>query len=371
MDPMQIIFDSDSSSSSSSHSDDELKAVISNLFLPELLKDVSKNNNFCEETVPSYTDKQFVEHFRVSRQIVATLKRDFEESEFYSKKDTGFQRIDSEKCILAFLWFTSNEGAAFRDVADRFDLSMSILHGIVNIVHFLSNLSRSVIVWPLAPEANNIARIFAEMRFPGAIGCIDGSHIKIDTPREDPDSYLNRKKFHSIQISGKFVQYPAILCQYMQVICDDNRKIKDVFIGYPGSVHDARVFRNSPLCQNLGQWCKDWVILGDSAHPCLRNLLTPYKETGSLSQVQKSVNKKLSHCRVLIEHTIGLLKQRFRQLYHFKSRDIKFICHFIRACCVLDNLCIDSNVVLDEAVDVGDEGNENPFNDHVQYDGHN
>ncbi|CAH1968546.1 unnamed protein product [Acanthoscelides obtectus] len=58
---MQIIFDSDSSSSSSSDSDDELEAVISNLFLPELLKDVSKNNNFCEELY--YTDKQFVEHF--------------------------------------------------------------------------------------------------------------------------------------------------------------------------------------------------------------------------------------------------------------------------------------------------------------------
>ncbi|CAH1988141.1 unnamed protein product [Acanthoscelides obtectus] len=194
------------------------------------------------------------------------------------------------------------------------------------------------------------------MGFPGAIGCKDGSHIKIDTPREDPDSYLNRKKFHSIQ---------------MQVICDDNRKIRVVFIGCPGSVHHARVFRNSPLCQNLGLWCKDWVILGDSAYPCLRNLLTPYKDTGSLSQVQKSFNKKLGHGRVLTEHTIGLLKQRFRQLYHIKSRDIKFICHFIRACCVLHNLCIDNNVVLDEAVDVGDEGNENPFNEHVQDDGHN
>ncbi|CAH1989726.1 unnamed protein product [Acanthoscelides obtectus] len=47
----------------------------------------------------------------------------------------------------------------------------------------------------------------------------------------------------------------------MQVISDDNRKIRDVFIGYPGSVHDARLFRNSPLCQNLGQLCKDWGMM--------------------------------------------------------------------------------------------------------------
>lgn len=36
-----------------------------------------------------------------------------------------------------------------------------------------------------------------------------------------------------------------------------------------------------------------------------------------------------------------MLKQRFRQLYHQKLRDISLICQFIRACCVLHNLCLD------------------------------
>lgn len=30
---------------------------------------------------------------------------------------------------------------------------------------------------------------------------IDSTHIKIDTPFEDPVSYFNRKKYHSIHIS--------------------------------------------------------------------------------------------------------------------------------------------------------------------------
>lgn len=38
------------------------------------------------------------------------------------------------------------------------------------------------------------------MGFPGVIGVIDGSHIRIDTPSEDPVSYFNKKKFYSIHV---------------------------------------------------------------------------------------------------------------------------------------------------------------------------
>lgn len=131
----------------------------------------------------------------------------------------------------------------------------------------------------------------------------------------------------------------------MQAVCDSRHKIIDVFIGFPGSVHDARVFRSSPLFNTLEEKCGENYILGDSAYPCLRNLLTPYKDTGALTNVQKQYNKKLSHCRVVIEHTFGILKQKFRQLYHLKLRDITVICHFIRACCVLHNMSIEDDTV--------------------------
>ncbi|KAJ8911920.1 hypothetical protein NQ315_016261 [Exocentrus adspersus] len=323
-------------SSSSSESDDNLIDVISAIAVAEGLQDRPKNEGFVENIVPTYSDQQFVEHFRVSRRIVHQLSVDFQESEYYAKTDKGFKRITSEKCILAFLWFASNQTVSYRDVSDRFNLSLSTLYCVVQKVsRFLSDLAENVIVWPTREECQRLSEEFGRMGFPGAIACIDGTHIKLDTPSDDPDSYLNRKKYHSIQ---------------MQVVCDSNRKIRDVFIGFPGSVHDARVFRNSPLSHSIQEKCGDWFILGDSAYPCLRNLLTPYKETENLRNVHKNFNKKLSHCRVLIEHTIELLKQRFRQLYHVKFRKIESICHFIRACCVLDNICVDENVI-EPAVD--------------------
>lgn len=125
----------------------------------------------------------------------------FEHSEYYPKKDTGFARISSEKCILAFLWYACNEAISYRDVADWFDMSVSTLHGVVNnVTKFLSKMSADMILWPSPQECQSISTAFEEMGFPGVIGCIDGTHIRIDTPNEDADSYLNRKKYHSIQV---------------------------------------------------------------------------------------------------------------------------------------------------------------------------
>lgn len=35
--------------------------------------------------------------------------------------------------------------------------------------------------------------------FPQTIGAIDGTHINIPAPKENPEAYINRKGHHSIQ----------------------------------------------------------------------------------------------------------------------------------------------------------------------------
>ncbi|XP_050301055.1 putative nuclease HARBI1 [Anthonomus grandis grandis] len=312
-------------SSDTSASSDDLEGVLE-VVIPEVLQHRQKNENYAESIMPMYTEQEFLEHFKVPRLVVIELARDFQESEYYPKKDTGFLRIGAEKSICIFIWYASHEAASFRDVSDRFNIAISTLHVLIhNVTYFLSNKSKEVICWPTENEKVVIEQQFLEMGFPGVLGAMDGSHVRIDQPKNDPESYLNRKKFYSIQF---------------QVVCDSSRKIRDVFIGFPGSVHDARVFNNSPLFHSLPEKCGEKVILADSAYPCLRNVLTPYKDNGNLSEIEKNFNIKLSHCRIVIEHVFGILKQKFRQLYHLKLRDETLICHFIRACCVLHNLTL-------------------------------
>jgi len=225
------------------------------------------------------------------------------------------------------MWFVGHQTASFRDVADRFNITLSSLHRIIErLTYFLSNYSPQIIKWPNDEEKRESEISFRANGFPMAIGAIDGCHIKIDKPDNDPDSYINRKGYYSIQ---------------MQVVCDHNRKIIDFFAGYPGSVHDSRVFRNSPICNTLEEKCGPYFLLGDSGYPLQTRLMTPFKDRGQLTRKQFNYNLKLSQNRYRIEHCFGILKQKFRQLYHLKFRNIIKIVHFMRACCVLHNIAID------------------------------
>lgn len=48
-----------------------------------------------------------------------------------------------------------------------------------------------------------IKEVFEEGGFPGVVGVIDGTHVSIRAPMEEPDAYINRKKFYSIQVQVK------------------------------------------------------------------------------------------------------------------------------------------------------------------------
>lgn len=129
----------------------------------------------------------------------------------------------------------------------------------------------------------------------------------------------------------------------MQVVCDHQMKIIDLFVGFPGSVHDSRVFRNSPLHNNLANKCGRYFLLADSGYPLKTNVLTPFKDRGNLTRREQNYNLKLARNRYVVEHCFGLLKQKFRQLFHMKLRSVPLIVHFIRAACVLHNIALHDN----------------------------
>lgn len=104
--------------------------------------------------------------------------------------------------VYIFLWYAGHQTSSYRDVADRFNITISALFRVIKRVeYFLSNLAPEVITWPNVVEKNEIELFFRQKNgFPGIIGVIDGTHIKIDKPEEDPESYINRKGYYSIQV---------------------------------------------------------------------------------------------------------------------------------------------------------------------------
>ena len=86
------------------------------------------------------------------------------------------------------------------------------------------------------PQQENLREIVEGFEilwgFPQAAGAIDGTHIPIIRPDESASDYYNRKGYYSI---------------IMQAMVDHRGWFMDVYIGWPGKVHDARVFVNSAL----------------------------------------------------------------------------------------------------------------------------
>ena len=64
------------------------------------------------------------------------------------------------------------------------------------------------------------------------VAAVDGCHVPIIGPRQSPEDYVNRKGFPSL---------------ILQELVDCNYLFLDICVGWPGKVHDARVFKNSSL----------------------------------------------------------------------------------------------------------------------------
>ncbi|KAH8037820.1 hypothetical protein HPB51_017320 [Rhipicephalus microplus] len=310
-----------------------------------------------ESIIGRYHEYEFKRLFRLSRETFDSFRAKFKTSAFYPRAVQGRQQISAEKtCLIALVYLGSQ--ISMYAIGDKFDVTESSVHVCVTrVVHFLHAISDEIICWPSSAEVTRIKNGFlAKSKGKGprnTIGCIDGSHIGILTPSESTQSYFNRKKWPSIILQG---------------ICDDRNKLLNVFIVFPGSVHDARVLRESPFFARAIQECEDNYILGDSAYPLMPWLMTPFKDNGSSFPTwKKSFNKRHSQQRVLIENTFGLLKQRFRRLYLVDAKSVQQCCYIVMAACVLHNMCNDERDFLEELAtlpqeeDVGNDESEGDF----------
>jgi hypothetical protein len=198
-------------------------------------------------------------------------------------------------------------------MGDRFNVTDSSIlrcrEQIFSVV--LCSLNKKFIFLPHDENVKNniIDDFYTASQFPNVLGVIDGTHIRIVGPHEHPQVYMNRKKFHSIVLQG---------------ICAHNLQFLHVVAGWPGSVHDARILRNSDIWNICPLWCgPNNHLLGDGAYPLRSWLLKPFRNNGHLTRIQRRFNYRLSSTRAAIERAFGLLKGRFRLLQLLDTKPLK------------------------------------------------
>ena len=150
--------------------------------------------------------------------------------------------------------------------------------------------------------------------------------------------YVNRKGYHSV---------------VMQAVVDCKYVFRDIVIGWPGSVHDARVLSNSEIFKigeqnkllpedyhvNVGGKLIGPVILGDPAYPLLPWLLKPYPEKLNTIRQHRRFNYRLIRARVTVENAFGRWRGRFRRFLKRVDMDISNLIIVLAASCILHNIC--------------------------------
>jgi hypothetical protein len=181
----------------------------------------------------------------------------------------------------------------------------------------------------------------------GIIGVLDGTHIRIPAPPENQNSYINRKKFHSMNV---------------MLIYEHTLKFTDVYAGEAGSVHDACVFRRSPLqvavASNQITIPSDKHLIGDTAYPLLKHLMVGFKDNGHLTEQQKRFNRAVSGIRSDIERAIGMFKLRFRRFKCLEMYKLSEIPKVIVAGAILHNLCMSNEDYLFDDDDDDDDDDD-------------
>ena len=316
--------------------------------------------DYAEDVIPRYPNRQFKRHFRMRHESFEKLCSSISgASAFQQKQNGGRPMITLEKQVLVFLWYAANK-ESLRSISGRFNITESAVHKTLRRVMdaIIEKMMKELICWPTGSRIKAISDAFAAMKgLEDAIGAIDGSHIPISGRGKFKENYLNRKKFESV---------------ILQAVCDPQLLFTDCYTGWPGSVHDARVFSNSDLKQRtdadpMSMFPGNTFLIGDAAYKLETFLLTPYKDFGHLDAQQTRYNYIHSATRMVIERAFGLLKGRFRRLQFVELRDNDDIVKLIMSCCCMHNFCILEDQKFDDFEIDFDIPHEEEINNFVCY----
>lgn len=212
-------------------------------------------------------------------------------------------------------------------ISQKFGIAFSTAHSAAQlIIDVLYRTISEFIHFPTTiEEMNSVAQAFGTYGFPNVIAALDGTHITVRPPSDNKTDYCSRKMQFAINLTAT---------------CDSNLRITSVFSGYTARVHDARVFKASPLFQKLNTIPLNFHILGDAAYALQKAVMTPFKDHGGrgLTVAEHIYNQRHSQTRMAIERCFGLLKGRWLKLNYLDCEPENWN-KVVLACCVLHNIC--------------------------------
>ncbi|XP_066015457.1 uncharacterized protein, partial [Pocillopora verrucosa] len=198
----------------------------------ELWFDVHYNN-------PAVPEEYFQQQLRVNRNTFETILHIL--GQRLERRNTWFRDCIPPAKVLALGLYRLAHGNSYSTIGPAFNVGKStVIEAVQDVVKGLYELCDEYIKFPetIAEVSSSIATFGDLTNLPNVVGAIDGSHIRIKAPKDSAPDYFSRYQQHDFII---------------QAIVDGKKVFMDFACGYPGSMHDACVWRHSTIFQRAEQ----------------------------------------------------------------------------------------------------------------------
>ncbi|KAL1277012.1 hypothetical protein QQF64_023685 [Cirrhinus molitorella] len=294
---------------------------------------MGNNADTWESVLNNFDEEMWMQHFRVSRDTFEYVLQLLKPS--LQRKTTGWRKpVEPRLRFAVVLWWYTTP-SEYRTISCLFGLGISAVSMLVRQVTYAlkTTLCKRFIYLSHGQRLQKSIDGIAACGYKMCAGAIDGCHIPILKPHVDQAAYCNCKGWHSI---------------VLQDIVDHNFCFTDVYVGWPGRTHDARVLANSPLYHMaeaqdgyLFPHEKSMVVdgvevpihlIGDVAYLLKKWLMKGFPNDQNPNHNQSTFNYCLSSARMVVENAFGRLKGCWRCLLKRNDVDTENLSDLCLAC---------------------------------------
>ncbi|KAK4876873.1 hypothetical protein RN001_009379 [Aquatica leii] len=263
---------------------------------------IPKSRDVMINVLPNFDENRFRQMVRVNWRTFNIILNLIKDDDVFNGQNSWKQLpIKYQLTITLFCLGCYGKGSSIRKVATLFGVGDG---------DTVSNITKMVFT-------EIVSKTYSEL--PHCVGYVDGTEIRLaEKPKIDSEAYFSRKHQYSL-------------------------KMQAVLIGYPGSIHDSRIYTDCPLFTNANQYFSghEWIV-GDSAYKLTTTVITPYCSTAKQGtpNERKCFNENLIKYRVRIENCFAYLKERFSSSKELKidvgsDANNSFACQWISVCCII------------------------------------
>ncbi|GLJ06430.1 hypothetical protein SUGI_0039060 [Cryptomeria japonica] len=299
--------------------------------------------------------EKFKSFFRVSKKtfdyICSLVKEDFLSRPSSSLVNVEGKALSVENQVAIALKRLAS-GESQLSVGEAFGVGQSIVSQVTwKFVEVMEEHGLQHLKWPDASEMEKIKGNFERIQgMPNCCGVIDVTHIVMSLA--------------SSEASAVWHDHESNYSMLLQAVVDPDMKFRDILTGWPGSLNDYRLLKNScffRLCESgkrLNGRVKDLAqelqireyVIGDTGYPLLPWLITPYQGREN-SPSKMRFNARHHATRMVAERALARFKATWRIIDGVMWRPDKHkLPRIILVCCLLHNIIIDLEDELQQDV---------------------